>query len=204
MENKKVISLYKSGKVYSELEIQALKKQTSSKFIEQEYASTTGIKGNETMQELLENYGVPCLGGEQVFAEIEKYGYTFNGICSGFKWKDTISEISNEEAWKIIALSSIYWKNRYENSYDKYENENKQLKYRIAELEKENAKLLDSVETVQNNRCMLKCELTEKQLKQFAELLKEIVHKRDYVERYAEIGLCEEIDEALKEELKNG
>lgn len=48
-----------------------------------------------------------------------------------------------------------------------------QLKDRIAELEKENARLLNSVETVQNNRCTTKCELTEKQLKQFAERLKE-------------------------------
>lgn len=45
------------------------------------------------------------------------------------------------------------------------------LTRRIAELEKENAKLLDSVETVQNNRCMTKCELTKKALKQFAERL---------------------------------
>lgn len=142
MENKKVISLYKSGKVYSELEIEELKEQTSSKFIEQEYASTTGIKGNETMQELLEKYGVPCLGGEHVFAEIEKYGYTYTGICDGFKWKDTISEISNEEAWKIIALCSIYWKCRYAEWYDKEEIKNKQLKYRIAELEEA---LLDMV-----------------------------------------------------------
>lgn len=36
-------------------------------------------------------------------------------------------------------------------------------------------------------------------LKQFAEMLKEKVHKRDYVQGYAEIGLCEEIDETLEE-----
>ena len=44
---------------------------------------------------------------------------------------------------------------------------------RIAELEKENARLLNSVETVQSNRCTTKCELTKKELKQFVERLKE-------------------------------
>lgn len=36
-------------------------------------------------------------------------------------------------------------------------------------------------------------------VKEFAEKLKEIIHKRDYVVGYAELGLCEEIDELLKE-----
>lgn len=60
----------------------------------------------------------------------------------------------------------------YENVDYCYEDLKKAEK-RIAELEKENARLLDSVETVQNNRCVYKCELTKKQLKQFAEKLKE-------------------------------
>lgn len=48
----------------------------------------------------------------------------------------------------------------------------------INELERENERLLDSVETVQSNRCVFKCELTKKQLKQFAERLKiECVNK---------------------------
>ena len=36
-------------------------------------------------------------------------------------------------------------------------------------------------------------------IEEFAERLKEKVHKRDYVQGYAEIGLCEDIDETLKE-----
>ena len=49
----------------------------------------------------------------------------------------------------------------------------KELKDRIAELEEENAKLLDSVETVQSNRCVYKCVLTKEHLTKFAERLKE-------------------------------
>lgn len=36
-------------------------------------------------------------------------------------------------------------------------------------------------------------------VKEFAEKLKEVIHERDYVRGYAEIGLIEEIDEILKE-----
>lgn len=35
--------------------------------------------------------------------------------------------------------------------------------------------------------------------KEFVEKLKEVIHKRDYIQGYAEIGLIEEIDELLKE-----
>lgn len=35
--------------------------------------------------------------------------------------------------------------------------------------------------------------------KEFAERLKEVIHERDYIQGYAEIGLIEEIDELLKE-----
>lgn len=36
-------------------------------------------------------------------------------------------------------------------------------------------------------------------VEEFAEKLKEVIHKRDYIQGYAEIGLIEEIDELLKE-----
>ena len=72
-----------------------------------------------------------------------------------------------------------------------------QLKDRIAELEKENKKLLDSVESVQNDRCVYKCELTKKHLKQFAEMLKEkaIV----FFDEGEPIVLTSNIDETLIE-----
>lgn len=42
-------------------------------------------------------------------------------------------------------------------------------------------------------------ELQEQAVKEFAEKLKNVIHERDYVQGYAEIGLIEEIDELLKE-----
>lgn len=41
--------------------------------------------------------------------------------------------------------------------------------------------------------------LKKEVLKEFAEKLKNVIHERDYVRGYAEIGLVEEIDELLKE-----
>lgn len=81
------------------------------------------------------------------------------------------------------------------------------LEKQIAELGKENAKLLDSVETVQNNRCTTKCELTEKQLKQFAERLKEeICGMKQFFRSCLDRDYCglseDQIDERLKEFLK--
>lgn len=74
-----------------------------------------------------------------------------------------------------------------------------QLKDRISELEKENAKLLDSVETVQSNRCVYKCVLTKEHLTKFAERLKE---KCEYNRKQyccsATVG-ANDIDETLRE-----
>lgn len=39
----------------------------------------------------------------------------------------------------------------------------------------------------------------EQAVKEFAEKLKNVIHERDYIQGYAEIGLIEEIDELLKE-----
>ena len=39
-------------------------------------------------------------------------------------------------------------------------------------------------------------------VREFAEKLKKVIHERDYVQGYAEIGMIEEVDELLKEFLK--
>lgn len=50
----------------------------------------------------------------------------------------------------------------------------------------------------QNMKNVLEIEKNQA-VKEFAEKLKEIIHKCDYVVGYAEIALCTEIDELLKE-----
>ena len=80
--------------------------------------------------------------------------------------EETIKKNADECVKKFCETTMYY-------EQEKLVNENQQLKDRLAELKKKNERLLDSVETVQNNRCVYKCELTKKQLRQFAERLKE-------------------------------
>ena len=44
-----------------------------------------------------------------------------------------------------------------------------------------------------------KSAIERRAVKEFAEKLKNVIHERDYVQGYAEIGLIEEIDELLKD-----
>lgn len=126
------MSLYSNGKVFTKEEIEQLRsRKIGCRTTKEEYAQTTGIKGDETLQELIEKYAVPPLGGEQIFDVIGKYGYTFCGICDGFNWTSKLKEVTELDAWKMIALCSIYWENHYkewleqerlENCKDKYGN----------------------------------------------------------------------------------
>ena len=100
---------------------------------------------------------------------------------------------NKEQAQEIIIKELSVKLKKAEHDRDRYRN-------RIAELEKENARLLDSVETVQSNRCTTKCELTKKQLKQFAERLKE-KFEHCVGDVYSANNIDEKIDETLEESL---
>lgn len=75
------------------------------------------------------------------------------------------------------------------------------LQSEIKRLKKENAYLLKACEekftfnTTQNK----KYSVFNTVRKEFADKLKKVIHEKDYVQGYAEIGLIEEIDELLKE-----
>lgn len=71
----------------------------------------------------------------------------------------------------------------------------------IKRLEKENAYLLKVCEEkfTFNTTTNKKFSIFNLVRKEFAKKLKEVIHERDYVRGYAEIGLIEEIDELLKE-----
>lgn len=75
------------------------------------------------------------------------------------------------------------------------------LKNEIKRLKKENTNLLKVCEekftfdTTQNK----KYSVFNTVRKEFADKLKKVIHEKDYVQGYAEIGLIEEIDELLKE-----
>lgn len=66
-----------------------------------------------------------------------------------------------------------------------------------------NMKATDFLKACISSGIMVEAVSTKEQdkqaVKEFAEKLKNVIHERDYVQGYAEIGLIEEIDELLKE-----
>ena len=72
---------------------------------------------------------------------------------------------------------------------------------KIKRLEKENAYLLKvcGKQFTFNTTTNKKFSIFNLVRKEFAERLKHVIHERDYLQGYAEIGLIEEIDELLKE-----
>lgn len=112
--------------------------------------------------------------------------------CIDTLFKDTLTLINELEKEASTIINELEIENKRLKQSNKnvlFVNEcvieqNQQLKDQIAELKMENANRTDTIAGL---------------LKHFVEKLKEKVHKRDYVQGYAEIGLCEEIDETLKE-----
>lgn len=79
------------------------------------------------------------------------------------------------------------------------ENEAKDLRRQLADIEAENEKRLKANEDFATKHCRMKCEIAKMRVKEFAINLKKVIHERDYVQGYAEIGLIDDIDELLKE-----
>ena len=105
------MSIYKYGEVFSEKDIERLK-DNKIRTVTENYAATTGLRGDEELQELVRRFAVPPLGGEYIFDVIGKYGHTISGICDGFKW-DNLENLTEFDAYKIIAFCAIYWENNY-------------------------------------------------------------------------------------------
>jgi len=69
-------------------------------------------------------------------------------------------------------------------------------KEQIKDLQNKLAEVLSQVDV---SKEMTLQEAKRQGAKEFAEKLKKVIHERDYVQGYAEIGLIEEIDELLEE-----
>ena len=77
----------------------------------------------------------PKLGMEYIDETFNTYGYTYSGIGDGWEWfrRDKITQYAidrghkpiedatNEELWKMLAMSSIYWEGKYKEWYDRAE-----------------------------------------------------------------------------------
>ena len=72
------------------------------------------------------------LGAEEIDPIFKTYGYSYFGICDGYKWF-TKTEITKEQIknghkpiekadildlWKIVGICSRYWESRYKEWYE--------------------------------------------------------------------------------------
>lgn len=104
------MSMYWSGKTYSKEDIDILRKRRAmgdSKTFpvshEESYVTTTGLRGDETLKELVDEYFLPFTPFCEVFVEWSRMNLLYDD-----KAKDCVGE---SEIWKAIALSAIYqWK----------------------------------------------------------------------------------------------
>ena len=80
---------------------------------------------------------VPWQGAEVDFPEFNKYGYTVTGIYEKWHWytvadvthnpngeHDVIDNVTPEEAYKMVALTTAYWQpmhNKQSKEYQEYE-----------------------------------------------------------------------------------
>lgn len=133
-----------------------------------------------------------------------------------------ISNYAKKHDWGLFEfecenLAFALQKLGYRNSSDseaelqelniKYYNEAKDLRRLLAYTEAEKKRLSEklgqallSIDTVKEMNAMCNIDEQGKQaVKEFAEKLKKVIHEKDYIQGYAEIGLIEEIDELLKE-----
>ena len=109
----------------------------------------------------------------------------------------TDSEKIKELQAKIEILST---QNKgFEIAFDRLERTTNDLEFSNKNLKSVLAKELTEHEVfTKNMKNVLEIE-KKNAVKEFAEKLKNVIHERDYVQGYAEIGLIEEIDELLKE-----
>lgn len=88
-----------------------------------------------------------------------------------------------------ICMNEMYIKKVKQNS--KLQKQVDELKLLVKNMEQGYYPLIQLRESMEEEKSVA--------IKEFAEKLKNVIHERDYVQGYAEIGLIEEIDELLKE-----
>ena len=185
----------------------------------------------ESENAALKKYKLDWLNGEKMHLQAEMEETEFE-LASSNRLFETVSKENKQLKDRIAELESenerLQKKNyqleqdlgQCENRYKlelhtaRYQmqsvNENlKKAQDRIAELEFELSKKRLEINALKCGKEIAEgvIEVVEKEetklsLKQFAKRLKKVIHERDYVEGYAYLGICEEIDETLKEFLK--
>lgn len=104
---------------------------------------------NETLCDYVISHCVPQLGMEYIDDTFKTYGITYSGICDGWSWfreanitqhaiekgHKPIEQATNEELWKMLAMSSMYWEGQYKEWYKQSEKKSEILDRFIGECE---------------------------------------------------------------------
>lgn len=182
-----------------------------------------------TKQEQIEEMAViGCVRNPQAHTAEECAECDFKqGQCNAYRHAEALySVVISREEYEMLANKYKNLEIKYSNLFDKYrlcKDANETLKQNVITARKETAEALynashckvDEIQQLkEENACLLKiCEekftfdTTQNKKysvfntvrKEFADKLKKVIHEKDYVQGYAEIGLIEEIDELLKE-----
>jgi hypothetical protein len=118
-----------------------------------------------------------------------------NGQCNSYRHAEALYNAGYRKTFTSDLASDTQkaYKEGYIKGIEEREAENERLTERLKQV-------LLSVDTVKEMNAMCNIDEQRKQaVKEFAEKLKNVIHERDYLQGYAEIGLIEEIDELLKE-----
>jgi hypothetical protein len=105
---------------------------------------------NENLCNFVIHHCTPLLGMENIDNTFKKYGMTYSGISDGWSWftKDNITQYAidrgyepienatDEELWKMLAMSSMYWEGKYEEWYNRAEKKSNILDYFIGQCER--------------------------------------------------------------------
>lgn len=84
--------------------------------VSEEIKSTLGFDPNHAdLLQLLKD-SAPPLGIEECSNLFRKFGHTLSGMQEGWEWNPQIT-VSEAEAWKMIAISALYWENKYKKWY---------------------------------------------------------------------------------------
>jgi len=106
---------------------------------------------NDNLCNFVANHCIPPLGMEYIDDTFKIYGVTCSDICDRWEWfrKDKITQYaidnghkpiedaSDEELWKMLAMSSMYWEGNYQEWFDKSKDESRILDQFIGKWESE-------------------------------------------------------------------
>ena len=106
---------------------------------------------NDNLCDFVVKHCVPQLGMEYIDETFKTYGMTYSGICDGWEWfrKDKITQYaidkghkpiedaSNEELWKLLAMSAMYWEENYKEWHHKAEEKSSILDQFIGKCERQ-------------------------------------------------------------------